>query len=621
MCLLDKNDVLEHFGGSIQNSLETIFTNAQDNDEGGSSPMTQHSTFLNPYDPDVEKFLEFNQGNFTVFSQNIDSLHAKHAELEIFTDNLATKNLFFSCLCFQEARINDKTDTDPLRLANYNLISMSQQASKKGGLVIYLHTDYFHVERTNLYKKSRLWEALVIDVYGPAIQTKLTIANVYRPPRYNNNLYTVQEFMNELKPCLTELRRENAYSIVAADFNINLLKLNTNEAATHFFDSICEADFLPQITLPTRFEKKSCTLIDNILVNPPASEGMLDATKINSHVFLKKLGNSDHQPCLLGIDIELKKVHPPKFIYIKKPVDNAMEMIKQDVCDAQLERHTSLDTSAEDNYSVIANTITKSIEKNIPTVKTRFRRDRHSLKPWMSDDILKKIKDKDKLYNKVRKSKPDSENHKLNKNLLKSKIQDINHQIMEAKRTYYEKQIEKFKGDSKKTWGTIFEIMNKKRTKSRLPPFFEVNDKKVSDKQDIANEFNTFFITIGQKLADEIDTSNLPSVASFLGQQTNSVFHFMHTTPERISKIIKNIEPKHSSGVDGITSSILKFLTNEISTALSTAINSSIISGIFPSKLKLARVIPLFKNKGKIWHFENWRPVSLLPALFKIYER
>ena len=189
MCLLDKNDVLEHFGGSIQNSLETIFTNAQDNDEGGSSPMTQHSTFLNPYDPDVEKFLEFNQGNFTVFSQNIDSLHAKHAELEIFTDNLATKNLFFSCLCFQEARINDKTDTDPLRLANYNLIPMSQQASKKGGLVIYLHTDYFHVERTNLYKKSRLWEALVIDVYGPAIQTKLTIANVYRPPRHSNNLF------------------------------------------------------------------------------------------------------------------------------------------------------------------------------------------------------------------------------------------------------------------------------------------------------------------------------------------------------------------------------------------------------------------------------------------------
>ena len=381
------------------------------------------------------------------------------------------------------------------------------------------------------------------------------------------------------------------------------------------------ADFLPQITLPTRFAEKSCSLIDNILVNPPASEGLLDGSKINTHVFLKKLGNSDHQPCLLGIDIELKKIHPPKFIYIKKPVDNAMEKIKQDVQNAQLDQKTSLERTAEENYSTISDAITDSLEKNIPTIKTRFRRDRHSLKPWMTDDILKKIKDKDKLYNKVRKSKPNSDTHSSNKTLLKTKIREINQEIMDAKKTYYAKQIEKFKGDSKKTWGTIFEIMNKSRTKSRFPPFFEIDDKKISDKQDIANEFNNFFSTVGQKLADGIDSSNLPPVSSFLGRKPDSVFHFMPTTPDRINKILKNMEPKHSSGVDGITSEILKHLTNEISIALTTAINSSIITGIFPSKLKTARVIPLFKNKGKIWHFENWRPVSLLPALFKIYER
>ena len=621
MCRLNENDVLENYGGAIQNSLETIFTNVQDDDEGGSSPITQHSTFLNPYDPDIEKFLEFNQDNFTVYSQNIDSLHAKHAELQIFVENLATKNMFFSCLCFQEARITEKTDTDPLKLDHYNLITRSQQVSKKGGLAIYLHSSYFHVERPNLYKKSKLWEALIIDVYGPSIETKLTIANIYRPPRFNNNLYTVQDFMNELKPCLTELRRENSYSIVAADFNINLLKLNSNEAVTHFFDAICEADFLPQITLPTRFAEKSCTLIDNILVNSPASEGMLDGTKINSHVFLKKLGNADHQACLMGIDIELKKVHPPKYIHIKKPVDNAMENIKNEVRQAQLETSTSLDQSPEENYAIIADTITTALNKNVPIVKKRFRRDRHSLKPWMTDSILSKIKEKDKLYNKVRKAKINSENHVTNKILLKGKIREINQEIMDAKRTYYARQIEKFKGDAKKTWGTIFEIMNKNRSKSRFPPFFEVENRKITDKKDIANEFNSFFSTIGQKLADEIDSNNLPPISSYLGNTPTSVFSFIHTTPDRVQKILQNMEPKLSSGVDGITSELLKHLTDDISYALSTAINSSIKSGIFPSKLKIARVIPLFKNKGKIWHFENWRPVSLLPAIFKIYER
>ena len=338
MCQLNENDILENFGGAIQNSLENIFTNVEDY-EGGVSPITQHSTYLNPYDPDIENFLESNENNFTVFSHNTDSLHAKHAEIEIFVDQLATKNLFFSCICIQEARITEATDTDPLRLSNYELIHLPQQASKKGGLVIYLHTDYYHVERPNLYKKSKLYEALIIDVFGPTLKSKITIANIYRPPRLNNNLYTVTDFMNELRPCLTELRREDSYSIIAADFNINLLKVNRDEAATHFFDGMCEADFLPQITLPTRFDKKSCSLIDNIFVNPPASAAILDGSKINTHVFLKKF--SDHQPCLMGIDVEIKKIHPPKFVYIKKPVDNAMENIRADVQQAQLETSTS----------------------------------------------------------------------------------------------------------------------------------------------------------------------------------------------------------------------------------------------------------------------------------------
>ena len=60
---------------------------------------------------------------------------------------------------------------------------------------------------------------------------------------------------------------------------------------------------------------------------------------------------------------------------------------------------------------------------------------------------------------------------------------------------------------------------------------------------------------------------------------------------------------------------------DDIAPALSTAINFSIAAGIFPSELKIAKVVPLFKLKGKIWHFENWRPVALLPAFSKVYEK
>ena len=133
-----------------------------------------------------------------------------------------------------------------------------------------------------------------------------------------------------------------------------------------------------------------------------------------------------------------------------------MENIRTDVQQAQLETNTSINLSADENDSVIADTITQSLEKNFPTLKKRFRRDRHSLKPWMTDTILAKIRDKDKLYIKVRKSKPESINHKSNQALLKEKISEIKQDIREAKKTYYARQIEKYKGDAKKTWGTIF---------------------------------------------------------------------------------------------------------------------------------------------------------------------
>ena len=58
-----------------------------------------------------------------------------------------------------------------------------------------------------------------------------------------------------------------------------------------------------------------------------------------------------------------------------------MENIKNEVRQAHLETSTSLEHSPEENYAIIADTITAALDKNIPTVKKRFRRDRHSLKP------------------------------------------------------------------------------------------------------------------------------------------------------------------------------------------------------------------------------------------------
>ena len=49
-------------------------------------------------------------------------------------------------------------------------------------------------------------------------------------------------------------------------------------------------------------------------------------------------------------------------------------------------------------------------------------------------------------------------------------------------------------------------------------------------------------------------------------------------------------------------------------------INKSFSLGIFPDVLKIARVVPIFKV-GSTSELINYRPISILPSLSKIFER
>ena len=89
--------------------------------------------------------------------------------------------------------------------------------------------------------------------------------------------------------------------------------------------------------------------------------------------------------------------------------------------------------------------------------------------------------------------------------------------------------------------------------------------------------------------------------------------------PLETSDIISLLKSGKSLGPNSLPMKILKFLSPVISSPLSLIINESFQSGVIPEKMKLAKVITLFK-KGCPLTATNYRPISLLSVFSKITE-
>ena len=97
-------------------------------------------------------------------------------------------------------------------------------------------------------------------------------------------------------------------------------------------------------------------------------------------------------------------------------------------------------------------------------------------------------------------------------------------------------------------------------------------------------------------------------------------FAFDLITETDCLKIIPGLKSKDSTGVDGISTKLLKQIAQAIVKPLTLIINQSFYNGIFPNKLKIAKVIPLYK-KGPSEILDNYRPISLLTAISKVFEK
>ena len=123
--------------------------------------------------------------------------------------------------------------------------------SSHGGLAIYV-SEKFNFSTIDLNINSQIWEGQFIEISNIESNISLILGNVYRPPNNTNNLY--ESFTNEFIPILEILQRANRETVIARDFNIDiiLLKINNNATLGNYFNSVVAQSFFPQITLPKK---------------------------------------------------------------------------------------------------------------------------------------------------------------------------------------------------------------------------------------------------------------------------------------------------------------------------------------------------------------------------------
>ena len=105
----------------------------------------------------------------------------------------------------------------------------------------------------------------------------------------------------------------------------------------------------------------------------------------------------------------------------------------------------------------------------------------------------------------------------------------------------------------------------------------------------------------------------------YLNHQILTSFDFDLINDEKLKNTLNSLKSKPSSRHDGISTSLLKYLSPALIAALRIIINQSLITGIFPDQLIIAKVIPIYK-KGDHTLVDNYRPVFLLSSISKLFE-
>ena len=136
-----------------------------------------------------------------------------------------------------------------------------------------------------------------------------------------------------------------------------------------------------------------------------------------------------------------------------------------------------------------------------------------------------------------------------------------------------------------------------------------------------ANSFNKFFVDVADNILRTLPATD-KSFRDHLGVGNQAIewFSFQPVTYNMVRDKITNLKNSSSKDCYGVNTKMIKTLKNVIIYPLTKLFNQCIAESVFPTVLKIAKVIPIYKNKGSPDQENDYRPISLLPIFGKVFE-
>ena len=485
-----------------------------------------------------------------------------------------------------ETWLDDSVTNESIQIPSYQppIRKDRDNGRGSGGVCFYVRDNLIVKKRNDLDIEGL--EALWIEVSNSKF--KFLACTIYRPPKSNANYWNL---INDSIAGAKSTTIKNIF--IMGDLNDDQLQPNSklHEILTrHHLEQV--------ISEPTYVTETSATCLD---IRATSSIDYVE----KSGIMPPSIG--DH--CLVYICLKIMKPKTPVF---KRMITKTDHVNWQDVSNelsnldwSEVYNQPCVDTMLQKWKELYLNIINKYVETKVITV-------RPSEPPWMSPEVRRIIRRKNRAHKQAKRT-----NSPIHWTTYRKWRNKAISECRKAKQYHKDKLSAKIANQTETSprlwWKLVKDFYQLSSNSSKLSKPLIVDNKVLTSDIDKANALNNFFSeqchldTDGATLPDTepLDTSNLKMI---------------NITARSVKDIIDILNTSKSSGPDDIKAIFLKNTSGAIAPVLAKIFNFSLRTSTFPDIWKLAFITPLHK-KDEEYYCKNYRPISLLPCLSKVFER